>query len=169
MNSMVKSKMNNTYNRIFLGSSIFLLYLDGIFPQVYKIKMTSISPYNENLNETAIIIKTYETDADKIKHLEQRIRMVYNTATVANTKIMVGNSSATQALDILNNGLVRIGAAPNTTSGYGLVVDQPNDGASNIGIKVSANNHTAFLGIGYDKITTAGGLKLEGNGGIQLI
>jgi hypothetical protein len=91
-----------------------------------------------------------------------------NTATNANI-IFKSGDTPTQAMDILNNGLVRIGSAPATTSGYGLVVDQPNDGASNIGIKVSANNHTAFMGIGYDKISSAGVLKIEGNGGLQYL
>lgn len=84
-----------------------------------------------------------------------------NTSTNANTIFKTGNSAGTQAMDILNNGLVRIGSAPNTTSGYGLIVDQPNDAASDIGIKVMANNHTAYVGIGYDKISSSSALKLN--------
>jgi hypothetical protein len=108
------------------------------------------------------------TAADGTLTLEGNNAGAGNTSTNANVIFKSGNTP-TQAMDILNNQLVRIGTAPATTSGYGLVVDQPNDGASNIGIKVSANNHSAFLGIGYDKLSSAGVLKIEGNGGISML
>jgi hypothetical protein len=91
-----------------------------------------------------------------------------NTSTNANIIAKVGNTP-TQALDILNNGLVRIGSGPTTTSGYGLVVDQPDDGTDLKGVRVSANNHTAYMEIGYDKIQTSGANKIgAASGGVQL-
>lgn len=83
-----------------------------------------------------------------------------NTSTNANTIFKVGDTP-TQAMDILNNGMVRIGSAPNTTSGYGMTIDQPNDGASDIGLNIRANNHTASTSYGYGKISASGALVIS--------
>jgi len=90
-----------------------------------------------------------------------------NTATNANVILKSGNTP-TQALDVLNNQLVRIGIAPTTTSGYGLVVDQDSDASARRGIFVSANNHTTGLSIGYSGMTYPSTLSLIGNNGVTL-
>jgi lysophospholipase L1-like esterase len=82
-----------------------------------------------------------------------------NTGTSSNLIFKVGDTP-TQFMDILNNGMVRIGSAPNTTSGFAITFDQPDDGSDLKGWQVRANNHSATLSAGYDKLETSGAFKI---------
>lgn len=90
------------------------------------------------------------------------------TSTVAGVVISVGTDGGTTAIQAYNSGIVGVGN-PNYDANYGLIVRQPSDAANNRGIKISANNQTAHMFIGYQKISYSGQLQLEGNGGVQLM
>lgn len=68
---------------------------------------------------------------------------------------------------ILNSGQWGIGTGTTASSSYGLTVRQPNDGAADIALRLLANNGTTQMTLGYNKISTPGGMEINGLGGIN--
>ena len=80
-----------------------------------------------------------------------------------------GNAAGTSRMNFAAGSSAGLGNPTSADANYTLIVRQPNDGATNRGIKILANNETAALTIGYQKVSYTGGLQLEGLGGVQLL
>lgn len=80
-----------------------------------------------------------------------------------------GSATGTSRMKFAAGSSTGIGNPTSADVNYTLIIRQPNDGANNRGIKILANNETAALTIGYQKVSYTSQLQLEGLGGIQLL
>lgn len=78
----------------------------------------------------------------------------------------IGNTTVTGKFAATTS--VAVGS-PNADAAYAGVFRQPSDAGSDLGLKITANNQTASMFIGYQKIRTGGGLILEpGSSGVAI-
>lgn len=62
---------------------------------------------------------------------------------------------------ILNSGQWGIGTGTTANATYGMTIRQPTDAASDLSLKLLANNGTTYMTLGYQKIKTQGQMLLE--------